>query len=31
VAERVQQLGDEIERLRALLREHGVDPQDKTG
>jgi ATP-dependent Clp protease ATP-binding subunit ClpA len=31
VAERVQQLADEIERLRALLREHGIDPQDKTG
>jgi hypothetical protein len=31
LAERVQQLADEIERLRALLREHGIDPQDKTG
>jgi Clp amino terminal domain, pathogenicity island component/UvrB/uvrC motif len=30
VAERVQQLADEIERLRALLRQHGIDPQDKT-
>jgi Clp amino terminal domain, pathogenicity island component len=30
LAERVQQLGDEIERLRALLRQHGIDPQDKT-
>jgi hypothetical protein len=30
LAERVQQLADEIERLRALLREHGIDPQDKT-
>jgi hypothetical protein len=29
LAERVQQLGDEIERLRALLRQHGIDPQDK--
>ena len=29
VAERVQQLADEIERLRALLREHGIEPQDK--
>jgi Clp amino terminal domain, pathogenicity island component len=29
LAERVQQLADEIERLRALLREHGIDPQDK--
>ncbi len=31
LAERVQQLADEIERLSALLREHGIDPQDKTG
>jgi ATP-dependent Clp protease ATP-binding subunit ClpA len=30
LAERVQELADEIERLRALLREHGIDPQDKT-
>src|ERR1700733_15214443 len=30
LAERVQQLADEIERLRALLRGHGIDPQDKT-
>jgi len=29
LAERVQQLTDEIERLRALLRQHGIDPQDK--
>jgi ATP-dependent Clp protease ATP-binding subunit ClpA len=29
LAERCQQLDDEIERLRALLRQHGVDPQDK--
>jgi ATP-dependent Clp protease ATP-binding subunit ClpA len=29
LAERVEQLADEIERLRALLREHGIDPQDK--
>ncbi|MGH3203057.1 MAG: UvrB/UvrC motif-containing protein [Streptosporangiaceae bacterium] len=29
LAERHQQLADEIERLRALLREHGIDPQDK--
>ena len=28
-AERVQQLTDEIERLRTLLRQHGIDPQDK--
>ena len=30
LAEQVQHLADEIERLRALLREHGIDPQDKT-
>jgi ClpA/ClpB-like protein len=30
MAERLQQLADEIERLRALLRRHGIDPQDKT-
>ena len=30
LAERVQQLADEIERLRTLLRQHGIDPQDKT-
>jgi ATP-dependent Clp protease ATP-binding subunit ClpA len=29
LAERCQQLADEIERLRALLRQHGIDPQDK--
>jgi ATP-dependent Clp protease ATP-binding subunit ClpA len=29
LAEQVQQLADEIERLRALLRQHGIDPQDK--
>jgi ATP-dependent Clp protease ATP-binding subunit ClpA len=29
LAERYQQLTDEIERLRALLRQHDVDPQDK--
>jgi ATP-dependent Clp protease ATP-binding subunit ClpA len=29
LAERVQQLADEVERLRVLLREHGIDPQDK--
>jgi ClpA/ClpB-like protein/UvrB/UvrC motif-containing protein len=29
LAERVQQLTDEIERLRVLLRQHGIDPQDK--
>jgi len=30
LAERYQQLADEIERrLRALARQHGIDPQDK--
>ena len=29
LAERVQQLTDEVERLRALLRQHGIDPHDK--
>jgi hypothetical protein len=29
LAERVQQLTDEVERLRALLRQHGIDPQAK--
>ncbi len=29
LAERCQQLSDEIERLRAMLRQHGIDPQDK--
>jgi ATP-dependent Clp protease ATP-binding subunit ClpA len=29
LAERCQQLTDEVERLRALLRKHGIDPQDK--
>jgi len=29
LAERVQQLAEEIERLRGLLRHHGIDPQDK--
>jgi ATP-dependent Clp protease ATP-binding subunit ClpC len=29
LAERVQQLAVEIERLRALLRQHGIDPQDE--
>jgi Clp amino terminal domain, pathogenicity island component len=29
LAERVQQLAEEIERLRAVLRQHGIDPQDK--
>jgi hypothetical protein len=29
LAERCQQLADEIERLRTVLRQHGIDPQDK--
>jgi ATP-dependent Clp protease ATP-binding subunit ClpC len=29
LAERCQQLSDEIVRLRAVLRQHGIDPQDK--
>jgi hypothetical protein len=29
LAERYHELTDEIERLRGLLRQHGVDPQDK--
>jgi hypothetical protein len=29
LAERCQQLADEIERLRALLRQHGIDPHDE--
>jgi ATP-dependent Clp protease ATP-binding subunit ClpC len=29
LAERCQQLADEVERLRAALRQHGIDPQDK--
>ena len=29
LTERWQQLADEVERLRALLRQHGIDPQDK--
>ena len=29
LAERCQQLTDEVERLRAMLRQHGIDPQDK--
>ena len=29
LAEQCQELSGEIERLRALLREHGIDPQDK--
>jgi ATP-dependent Clp protease ATP-binding subunit ClpA len=29
LAERCRQLTDEVERLRAVLRQHGIDPQDK--
>jgi Clp amino terminal domain, pathogenicity island component/UvrB/uvrC motif len=29
LAERCEQLADEVERLRALLRQHGIDPEDK--
>ncbi len=29
LAERWRQLADEVERLRALLRQHDIDPQDK--
>jgi ATP-dependent Clp protease ATP-binding subunit ClpC len=29
LADQVQQLTDEIERLRSLLRQHGIGPQDK--
>jgi ATP-dependent Clp protease ATP-binding subunit ClpC len=29
-AERVQQLSAEVERLRALLSEHGIDPEDES-
>jgi hypothetical protein len=29
LAERVQQLADEVERLRVLISQHGIDPQDK--
>jgi hypothetical protein len=29
LAERYQQLVEEIERLRVVLRQHGIDPQDK--
>jgi hypothetical protein len=29
LAERCQQLTEEVERLRALLRQHGIDPHDK--
>jgi len=29
LAERCQQLADEVERLRALLRQHGIDSEDR--
>jgi ATP-dependent Clp protease ATP-binding subunit ClpC len=29
LAEQVQHLSDEVERLRALLRQHGIEPEDK--
>ena len=29
LAEQCQQLTDEVERLRAVLRQHGIDPEDK--
>jgi ATP-dependent Clp protease ATP-binding subunit ClpA len=29
LTERWRQLADEVERLRALLRQHGIDPEDK--
>jgi ATP-dependent Clp protease ATP-binding subunit ClpA len=29
LAEQCRQLADEVERLRALLRQHGIDPEDK--
>jgi hypothetical protein len=28
LAEKIRQLSDEIERLHALLREHGIEPED---
>ncbi len=31
LAERVQQLGEEIGRLRGLLRQHGIEPDDGAG
>ncbi len=30
VAEKLQQLTGEVERMRALLRQHGIEPEDKT-
>ena len=30
LAEKCQQLSEEIERLRALLRQHGIEPEDET-
>jgi alkanesulfonate monooxygenase SsuD/methylene tetrahydromethanopterin reductase-like flavin-dependent oxidoreductase (luciferase family) len=29
LAEQSRQLAAEVERLRALLRQHGIDPEDK--
>jgi ATP-dependent Clp protease ATP-binding subunit ClpA len=31
LAEQVQRLSGEVERLRGLLRRHGIEPEDKTG
>ena len=30
LAEQVQRLSGEVERLRELLRQHGIEPEDKT-
>ncbi len=30
LAEQVQRLSAEVDRLRALLRQHGIEPEDKT-
>jgi hypothetical protein len=30
LAEQVQRLTGEVERLRTLLRQHGIEPEDKT-
>jgi len=30
LAEQVQRLSGEVERLRGLLRQHGIDPEGKT-
>ncbi len=29
VAEQLRQLSGEVERMRALLRQHGIEPEDK--